>query len=421
MASSSLLKALFALPPAEAVAYMQARGLLSPTFSWQDMLKDEHARAFTVAKLARLDLLDVIFRECVKSAAEGQSLRDFSRALRPLLEREGWWGKREVIDPLTGEVGSTVFDPRRLKLIYDVNLRTSHMAGTWERIERNQATHPYIRYVTRRDERVRDSHRAWDNTTLPVGHPFWRTHTPPNGWRCRCRITSMTQAEYDKGLAPNGQALKKTAPEIVMVDWEDRWGNVHQVPAGIDPGWDYNPGMAAARARNLQKLTQDKLATASQPIGAAAKRAGFGDNGGMDIKSFAESALKIADRKVVVNLGAVENAAVILERSGMDIVGYERIIDNYGIRHTIKGHGKAEKEATRGQLAVVPDDFALIPLITSSYDRVFPDGKNGIGRDVIVYAKLIGDIGYRYVEEIRTKGKTVALDSLRKKIGAWDS
>jgi len=275
------LTAIFPLPPAEAVAYMQARGLLSPTFSCQDIYAEEHAHQFTVAKLSRLDLLDAIYRECVKNAAEGQSLREFAKQLRPLLEKEGWWGKREVIDPKTGEVGTTTFDPARLKLIYDVNLRTAHSAGTWERIVRNQATHPYIRYVTQRDERVRDSHRAWDNLTLPVGHAFWLTHTPPNGWRCRCRITSMTQAEYDKGLAPNGKAIKTDAPETVMVDWKDRQGNIRQIPAGIDPGWDYNPGIAAARARNLAQITQDKLAAASPAIREAAIRAGLGDNGGM--------------------------------------------------------------------------------------------------------------------------------------------
>ena len=274
------LKALFQLPPAEAVAYMQARGLLSPTFSWQDMLREENAVQFTVSKLSRLDLLDAIYRECAKNAAQGQSLRDFAKNLRPLLEKEGWWGKRAVIDPKTGEIGTTTFDPARLKLIYDVNLRTAHAAGLWERIERNKGTHPYIRYVTRRDERVRHSHKAWDNLTLPIDHPFWKTHYPPNGWRCRCRVVAMTQAEYDAGIAPDGRPLVKDAPEIQMADWKDRNGAIHQIPAGIDPGWDYNPGKAALRAKNLEQVTADKL-DAAAPIREAAVKAGLGDNAGM--------------------------------------------------------------------------------------------------------------------------------------------
>ncbi len=32
------------------------------------------------------------------------------------------------------------------------------------------------------------------------------------------------------------------APAIEYREWEDRKGNKHQVPMGIDPGWDYNVG-----------------------------------------------------------------------------------------------------------------------------------------------------------------------------------
>ena len=145
------LKALFSLAPAEALAYMQARGLLLPTFSWQDLLRDEHAIQFTVAELARLDLLDAIYRERAKNAGQGQSLRDFTKTLRPLLEKAGWWGDVEVIDPKTGEVAMTRFDPARLKLIYDTNLRVAHGAGQWERIIRDKATR-LSKYSTLKDK-----------------------------------------------------------------------------------------------------------------------------------------------------------------------------------------------------------------------------------------------------------------------------
>jgi len=51
--------------------------------------------------------------------------------------------------------------------------------------------------------------------------------------------------------------------------------------------------------------------------------------------------------------------------------------------------------------------------------EIFADGKNKIGRDVIVFVKLIDGVGYRHVEELRGKHKLVATDSLRKKKGAW--
>ena len=120
-------------------------------------------------------------------------------------------------------------------------------------------------------------------------------------------------------------------------------------------------------------------------------------------------------------IGKVENASFIFEKTGLDVSGFTRVVDNYGVRHTIKQHGDQAKESKRGQLAVTLDDFGLIPLITSQPDNVFADGKNKIGRDVIVFEKLINGIGYRHVEELRGKHKLVATDSMRKKKGAWSA
>lgn len=55
----------------------------------------------------------------------------------------------------------------------------------------------------------------------------------------------------------------------------------------------------------------------------------------------------------------------------------------------------------------------------SNPDNIFSDGKNKIGRDVIVFEKLINEVGYRQVEELLGKHKLVVTDSMRKKKGAW--
>jgi hypothetical protein len=138
-----------------------------------------------------------------------------------------------------------------------------------------------------------------------------------------------------------------------------------------------------------------------------------------EIVLFARTALGIADRQVVLSLGRVENAAFILEKTGLNVAGFTRILDNYGVRHTVKQHGNQAQETRRGQIAVTLEDFAKIGLITSVPDHVFADGTNKIGRQVIVFVKVIDGIGYRHVEELRGKHKLVATDSLRKKIGAW--
>ncbi|MDZ7655568.1 MAG: phage minor head protein [Sulfurimicrobium sp.] len=268
-----LLAQLSVLPPEEAVKYMQQRGLLSQTFDWRDLWHEEHAHQFTVSRLARLDLLHAIHDGILGSVKGDVSRRDFMRGIKDILVTEGWWGEKIVTDPKTGDLVTTKFDANRLKLIYDVNTRQSYAAGQWQRIKRNQATSPYIRYITKRDERVRASHRGWDNLTLPVGHPFWQAHTPPNGWRCRCRIVSMSQAEYDKGLSPNGQPLAKEDPPEEFVEWKNkRTGEVMQLPKGVGPGFAYNPGNAVARNDSLARIEKDKFDSAPVALASAAVR-----------------------------------------------------------------------------------------------------------------------------------------------------
>jgi SPP1 gp7 family putative phage head morphogenesis protein len=267
--SPSEFAALFRLPAQEAVDYLQRRGKLTKTFDWRDLWQDEHAQQFTVSRLARLDLLEAIRDGITKSVQGDLSRRDWTRDIKSLLQQSGWWGEKNVLDPDTGELVKTVFDPARLKLIYDTNTNMAYSAGLWERIERNKKTSPYIRYITKRDERVRELHEQWDNVALPVDDPWWNTHYPPNGWRCRCRAMSMSQKAYDDAVKKGW--IKTQAPAIKTRPWTNkRTGEVMDVPAGIDPGFAYNPGKAGQRKKELGRLATAKLGDMPAPMRRAA-------------------------------------------------------------------------------------------------------------------------------------------------------
>lgn len=140
-----------------------------------------------------------------------------------------------------------------------------------------------------------------------------------------------------------------------------------------------------------------------------------------EVASFAQQSIDTADRRILLSLGPVQNAALILEKTGLNVTGFTRILDNYGVRHTLKQHGDPIKEARRGQIAVTLEDFGKIGLITTEPDDIFSDGTNKIGRQIIVFVKLMDGIGYWHVEELRGKHKLVATDSMRKKNGAWSA
>ena len=282
------------LTPQEAVDWLIERGHLTKSYAWQDVWQDEHGHQFTVSRLTRLDLLQSLHDAIVKSVQGDLSRKDWMEDAEQLLTDAGWWGTKAVTDPLDGEIKLTKFDPARLRLIYDTNTRQAYATGLWERVERSKRTHPYVRYITKQDERVRASHRAWDNLTLPVDDAFWTTHWPPNGWRCRCRVMSMSQRDYDKGYTldrpgaetnPNApvvqKPLKKQAPSVATREYVNpRTGEVTQVPEGIDPGFAYNPGMARQQA--LRQLANSKLGSAAASLSDAARRAGLSEYGDRD-------------------------------------------------------------------------------------------------------------------------------------------
>lgn len=71
------------LPPKEAVAYFRAKGH-NITWNWYEQLTDAHARAFTVAKAVRLDVLNTIRDEVDRAVHDGITRQEFTRTLAPV-------------------------------------------------------------------------------------------------------------------------------------------------------------------------------------------------------------------------------------------------------------------------------------------------------------------------------------------------
>ena len=233
--------------PADAIAALQARGKrLDPSFAWQDRYAEDHAQAFTVAKSTGFDILADIHAGLEAALKEGKTPRQFAAELTPLLQAKGWWGRQMVRDPETGlselaQLGS----PRRLQLIFDVNMRVSYAAGHWANFQRNKKARPFLRYVHLvGQEHPRLHHQALHNLVLPVDHPLWDIIFAPNGWNCHCTIQSLSQADIDQ-LIQDGEKLVFDPPTLDTRPWVNkRTGEVRHIPVGIDPGWDYNPGKA---------------------------------------------------------------------------------------------------------------------------------------------------------------------------------
>lgn len=249
---------LFATAPKAVVDYFDRRPS-RPSFRWDEVAPREHALGFTVARTAGFDVLDDLRVAARKAVVDRVPFSQFRDELVPVLKAKGWWGEKRVIDPRTGEIAKVQLGSlRRLDLIYDANIRSAEAAGDWTRIQRVKDVLPYLEYLTSTSERKRPLHLSWVGTTLPVEDAWWTSHYPPNGWRCKCRVRS-------RAVPREGAQL--TRPPLNLRPWTNgTTGESRLVPAGIDPGWDNNPGKVR------EQLASRRLVDRLDRMGTEARR-----------------------------------------------------------------------------------------------------------------------------------------------------
>lgn len=185
------------LPPKAAIEHFASKGYVLSR-AWDDIADQTHARAFTVAGVMKLDVLQDIRAGLVKAQAEGKSLEQFKRDLIPLLEAKGWMGRGHVADPATGEVVGKRLTPRRLDTIYRTNLQSSFMAGRYQAQKENAGNRPYWEYVAILDSRTRPAHRALHGRIFKHDDGIWSTVYPPNGFGCRCRVRARSGRDLER-------------------------------------------------------------------------------------------------------------------------------------------------------------------------------------------------------------------------------
>lgn len=224
-------------PFTEAIEYFRAKVNL-PTETWKDLQGQMHAKAFVVAGAMRDDILSD-FRVAVdKAISEGRTLQQFKKDFDAIVTKTGWQYK-----------GTRNW---RSEVIYSTNMSVAYAAGRERQMQDPdfRKIFPYARYVCMMKETSRPQHRAWHNTVLPLNDPWWDTHTPPNGFGCECRKEAVSR--YD--VKQLGLSVNDKAPKDPLVEHIDRTtGEVTTLPAGIDPGWNYNPGDAAFGRPNVPK------------------------------------------------------------------------------------------------------------------------------------------------------------------------
>ncbi|WP_314300467.1 phage minor head protein [Campylobacter showae] len=181
-------------------------------FDYDEIMHDAHKKAFTVAKMMNLDLLKDTQASLTKAFKEGVGFDEWKKSVKPMLAKKGWLGNIKVKDPKTGEEKEIYVGNRRLRTIFNTNMRTAYAKARYE--SQMQSLGEYFRYTAVLDGRTREAHRKLHGKTLPKTDKFWDTNYPPNGWGCRCKVQVLTEAEcVARGIVPlaDGSFLPQAA------------------------------------------------------------------------------------------------------------------------------------------------------------------------------------------------------------------
>lgn len=102
------------------------------------------------------------------------------------------------------------YNENYLEAEYIFATSSAQMASKWADLAQDGDRYN-LQYRTAQDDRVRDSHRALANTTLPAEDPFWNSYYPPNGWRCRCTAVQVRKEKYPESNSDDAISKGETA------------------------------------------------------------------------------------------------------------------------------------------------------------------------------------------------------------------
>ena len=191
----------FNLPFADAIASLQARRVVLPD-DWYMMPATARKQTFTITGLSGLDQIAAVRDKMAAILTEGKSFKEF-QAFAATLD----WD----------------VTPAHLETIYRNAVQTAYNAGAWKRFERGKLDRPYLMYSAVNDSRTRPVHRALSGIIRPVDDPFWHSHSPPLGHRCRCSLIALSADQARARSGGDNQGLNKAVTPDMVADGPD-WG-----------------------------------------------------------------------------------------------------------------------------------------------------------------------------------------------------
>lgn len=181
-------------------------------------------RAFAVSGIAKGEELNTVFTAMQRAIDQGATLEQFKEECAAIFERRGWTGKRAW----------------RIDNVFRTNIQTAYNVGQYKQLSSAADALPIWKYSAINDRRTRPTHRAMDGRAWPANHPIWDTWFPPNGFRCRCSVVGLTEAQARR----EGTLVEEADPTNTLVEPTDPDTGARMPARQLlpDPGFAHNPG-----------------------------------------------------------------------------------------------------------------------------------------------------------------------------------
>lgn len=118
--------------------------------------------------------------------------------------------KNRILAELAPWIDDEEAAERRAELLLRSHAYAAYATANYRALEEQSDIFTWRKYQTAQDERVRGTHAALDGLIAPSSSPFWRDHTPPWDFGCRCDIVGLTDDDVEE--------LRQTGSQILTED-----------------------------------------------------------------------------------------------------------------------------------------------------------------------------------------------------------
>lgn len=161
-------------------------------------LKEEYKnKAFTVSNYSNVKIVEEFHKVLLKAIEDGKTMQEFRSEMNEFLETKGYKGLTNY----------------RADVIFRTNIQTAYQVGHYKSMTSTavKKLRPYWQYMAIDDSHTRPTHRAMNGKVFPADHEIWDTWYPPNGFRCRCTVKTLSKRQVEE----RGLTVETEAPKVV--------------------------------------------------------------------------------------------------------------------------------------------------------------------------------------------------------------